>query len=82
MAEKCSSCEQMKKENSLARKALLDTNKNYIEVVNENLELRRRIEKLENRYRQYRLEPSPFHGMPLCPHGYQFGCTQCEAGVI
>jgi hypothetical protein len=34
----------MKKENTLARKALSDTNKNYIEVVNENLALKRELE--------------------------------------
>lgn len=42
---KCSSCEQMKKENAAARKALMETNKNYVEVVNENLELRRELQK-------------------------------------
>lgn len=39
----CSSCEQMKKENASVRKALLETNKIYVEVINENLELRRQL---------------------------------------
>jgi hypothetical protein len=38
---------QMKKENSQLRKALAETNTNYVEVVNENLELRRKVEDLE-----------------------------------
>lgn len=37
----CNSCEQMKKENKQLRQALVDTNRNYVEVVNENLALRR-----------------------------------------
>lgn len=44
--ETCNSCDQMKKENSMVRKALMETNKNYVEVINENLALRREIEKL------------------------------------
>lgn len=48
MAEKCSSCDQMKKENSTLRKSLMETNKYYVEVINENLELRRKITKLTN----------------------------------
>lgn len=43
MADKCSSCDQMKKENSLIRKSIIDTNKNYIEVVNENLALKQQV---------------------------------------
>lgn len=39
----CSSCEQMKKENASIRKALMETNKQYVEVINENLELRRQL---------------------------------------
>lgn len=45
MTEKCNSCDQMKKENAATRKALMDTNKNYTEVVNENLALRRKLEE-------------------------------------
>jgi len=45
MTEKCNSCEQMKKENAAMRKALSDTNTNYVEVVNENLALRRKLEE-------------------------------------
>lgn len=45
MAEKCSSCDQMKKENATMRKALTDTDRNYVEVVNENLALRRELLK-------------------------------------
>lgn len=44
MAEKCSSCDQMKKENATMRKAMMDTSKGYVEVVNENLALHRDIE--------------------------------------
>lgn len=64
MTEKCSSCEQMKKENTQSRKALMETNKNYIEVVNENLALRREVEglnKLVNRLCDS-LEGKDFHG--------------------
>lgn len=43
--EKCSSCEQMKKENNAMRKAMTDTSKGYVEVVNENLELKRLLEQ-------------------------------------
>lgn len=43
MTEKCSSCEQMKQANKELRKALLDTNKNYVEVVNENLNLLKQL---------------------------------------
>lgn len=32
---------QMKKENTQLRRLLLETNKNYVEVVNENLNLKR-----------------------------------------
>lgn len=39
--------EQMKKENAQLRKALAETNKNYVEVVNENLELKAKVEQLE-----------------------------------
>lgn len=46
MTEKCNSCDQMKKENSSIRKALQDTNTNYVEVVNENLALHKEIETL------------------------------------
>jgi hypothetical protein len=83
MSEKCSSCEQMKKENTLARKALVDTNKNYVEVVNENLALKRELEET----RSIAFPPpsshddsgrSPFYGMPLCPHKIQFGCNLCN----
>lgn len=45
MTEKCSSCEQMKKENKLLRTAIMDTNANYTQVVNENLKLRRKLEE-------------------------------------
>lgn len=45
---KCSSCDQMKKENSALRKNINDIHKNYIDVINENLSLRREIEKLEH----------------------------------
>lgn len=38
---------QMKRENNLLRKANTEINRNYVEVVNENLELRRKIEELE-----------------------------------
>lgn len=34
----------MKKENATMRKVLMETNRNYVEVVNENLELRRQLE--------------------------------------
>lgn len=44
MSEKCNSCEQMRKENTLVRKALVATDKNYLEVVNENLALKRELE--------------------------------------
>jgi predicted nucleic acid-binding OB-fold protein len=37
----------MKKENSVIRKAMMETSKNYVEVVNENLALRRKLEELE-----------------------------------
>ena len=47
MTEKCSSCDQMKKENTLNRKALMDTNKNYVEVVNEGLAKQREIDRLK-----------------------------------
>ena len=42
----CNSCNQMKKENAAMRKAITETNANYVEVVNENLSLRRIIEDL------------------------------------
>lgn len=44
----CSYCDQMKRENTATRKALIETNKNYVEIVNENLVLRRKIEELEH----------------------------------
>lgn len=50
MAEKCSSCEQMKKENSVLRKAISDTDRNYVEVINENLAMKRRLEKYESEF--------------------------------
>lgn len=43
MTEKCSACEQMKKENVATRKAIADTNRNYVQVCNENLALRRAL---------------------------------------
>lgn len=46
MTEKCNSCDQMKKENASVRRALLDTNKNYVEVVNENLALKKELTHL------------------------------------
>lgn len=50
----CPSCEQMKKENKQLRTAISDTNKNYVEVINENLDLHRQVEasrKLVNQYK-------------------------------
>lgn len=48
MSEKCNSCDQMKKENTQLRKNRDEAIKNLVEVVNENLELRRKITQLEN----------------------------------
>lgn len=49
--DKCGSCDSMKKENAVLRKAVSDTNKNYVEVVNKNLELHRELESLrEEKY--------------------------------
>lgn len=53
--EKCSGCDQMKKENKSMRQALLDTNKNYVEVVNENLSLRRELEAKSRLINQYKV---------------------------
>lgn len=50
MTNLCSNCEQMKTENKHIRQSLMDTNRNYVEVVNENLELHRKIEELESKY--------------------------------
>lgn len=44
MTDKCSNCEHMKKENAQLRKAVIDNNKQYAEVVNLNLSLRRELE--------------------------------------
>lgn len=41
--------DQMKRENSQLRKSLIETNKQFVEVVNENLALRREIEKLKGK---------------------------------
>lgn len=41
----CSSCEQMRKENKQLRTALTDTNRNYVEVVNENLKFKSLLEE-------------------------------------
>jgi hypothetical protein len=49
MKESCNSCDQMKKENAAMRKALNDTNTNYVDVVNENLALRRKLDELLRR---------------------------------
>ena len=38
---------QMKRENNILRKANTEINRNYVEVVNENLELKRKVEDLE-----------------------------------
>lgn len=92
MSEKCNSCDQMKKENTLTRKALSDTNKNYVEVVNENLALRRELEETRSIAFPPPADPplklravehgdpdrSPFYGMPLCPHKIQFDCDICK----
>lgn len=45
MTDKCSNCDQMRKESTLHRKALIDTNKQYVTLVNENLALRRKLEE-------------------------------------
>lgn len=45
MIEKCSNCEQMKKENTQTRKALLETSKQYVDVINENLALKKKLEE-------------------------------------
>lgn len=55
MKESCTSCDQMKKENSAMRKAINDTNNNYVEVVNENLALRRELEEARKRLRSWML---------------------------
>lgn len=47
MSTPCSNCAQMKTENIQLRKQAIETHKNYTEVVNLNLELRRKIEQLE-----------------------------------
>jgi hypothetical protein len=44
----------MKKENAQNRKALQETNKNYVEVVNDNLSLRREKQALEMLVNQYK----------------------------
>ncbi len=49
MSEKCNSCDQMKKENNVMRKAISETSTQYVEVCNENLVLRRKISQLEKR---------------------------------
>jgi regulator of replication initiation timing len=46
--EKCSNCEQMKIENKTLRRSIDEINKNYVEVINENLALRRELEKVRN----------------------------------
>lgn len=40
----CSNCSSMKAENKQLRKAIIDTNKGYVEVVNENLALKKELE--------------------------------------
>lgn len=45
MSTLCNNCEQMKKENAQLRKAIIETNKNYVDVVNENIALRKELEK-------------------------------------
>lgn len=91
MSEKCNSCVQMKNENALARKSLMEAHKNYVEVVNENLALRRELEETRSIAFPPPADPplklravehddvdrSPFYGMPLCPHKIQFGCNLC-----
>ncbi len=47
MAE-CSNCNNLAKENKSLRKAITDTNKQYVEVVNEGLLLRRQIKFLQD----------------------------------
>lgn len=44
MSEKCKNCEQILKENKTLRKALTDTNKEFVEVCNEVLALKRELE--------------------------------------
>jgi hypothetical protein len=55
MTNPCSSCDQMKRENKQLRLALTDTNKNYVEVVNENLSLHRDVEALRKLVNQYKI---------------------------
>lgn len=49
MSTPCSNCAQMKTENTQLRKQAIDTHKNYTEVVNQNLELHRKITLLEQK---------------------------------
>lgn len=44
----CVNCEHMKKENAQLRKQAAETHKNYVDVVNQNLELRRQLETEQN----------------------------------
>jgi hypothetical protein len=45
MNNDCTNCNQVKNENKVLRRSLVDNNKNYVEVVNENLSLRRDLEQ-------------------------------------
>lgn len=59
MTEKCSSCEQMKKENASLRKSISDFTRNYTEVINENLALRRVVTRANlNLYKEPELYPT------------------------
>jgi regulator of replication initiation timing len=49
MTEKCNSCDQMKKENTVMRKANQEASTQLVEVVNENLTLRRELEAVKQR---------------------------------
>lgn len=46
MKEECNSCSQMKKENTQLRKSLMENNKGYVDVCNENLVLKKDLESL------------------------------------
>lgn len=59
MVENCNSCQQMKTENKSLRRAIIETNKAFVETVNEGLALKKELEELKSALVELKHIPDP-----------------------
>lgn len=47
MSETCAGCKRIQNENKLLRSSIIETNKEYVSLANENLALKRELEEIK-----------------------------------